>query len=218
MIKVFNSLQEFSNYTNGGLVAGDLYYVLSDGSVHFRTNNIDGKDTVYKMNPEPVLIEGEFTENGTYEPEEADGYSSVVVNVSGGSEPEYTAVNLNTFTLNYDNHNFGYMITGTLGQTIEVYNPNHLTFALGQGTYPMNPSTGELGAPSIMQNGISSYDYIGDNYLEHLYVQIAPNTQEGNYSESGFAITYYSQAGTPVDGVIYYRIIDDNASQEDSEA
>ena len=47
MIKVFNSQQEFSNYTQGGLVAGDLYYVLADGSVHFRTNNIDGTDTVY---------------------------------------------------------------------------------------------------------------------------------------------------------------------------
>jgi hypothetical protein len=47
MIKVFNSQQEFSNYTQGGMVAGDLYYVLADGSVHFRTNNIDGTDKVY---------------------------------------------------------------------------------------------------------------------------------------------------------------------------
>lgn len=47
MIKVFNSKNEYDNYTKGGLVAGDLYYVLDDGSVHFRTNNIDGEDKVY---------------------------------------------------------------------------------------------------------------------------------------------------------------------------
>lgn len=216
MIKVFNSLQEFNNYTNGGLVAGDLYYVLSDGSVHFRTNNIDGKDTVYKMNPEPVLIEGEFTENGTYEPEEADGYSSVVVNVSGGSEPEYTALNLNTF--HKQGYNFDTLISATVGQTIEVYNPNHFNISVGPASQAISPSTGEPDGYYISQNGISSYDSYNDNYLEHLYVQNAPDTSMSSYSQYGFAITYYSAAGTPTDGVIYYRIIDDNASQEDSEA
>jgi len=182
MIKVFNSKNEYDNYTQGGLVAGDLYYVLADGSVHFRSNNIDGEDKVY---------------------DKGDGGSA--------PEPEYTELNLNTFTVNSSGKNFSTMITATVGKTIEVYNPNHLAFALGQGGYPVNPSTGELDAPAINQNGISSYDTLNDNVLEHLYVCNAPNTMEGAYSDFGFCISYYSAAGTPVDGVIYYRIIDDSA-------
>lgn len=62
MIKVFNSQEEFSNYTQGGMVAGDLYYVLSDGSVHFRTNNIDGIDKVYdKGDGAPVSTDTKIT-------------------------------------------------------------------------------------------------------------------------------------------------------------
>lgn len=81
MIKVFNSQQEFSNYTQGGMNAGDLYYVIEDKSVHFRTNNIDNVDTDYHMEASPVLIEGLFTQNGSYKPENADGYSEVKINV-----------------------------------------------------------------------------------------------------------------------------------------
>ena len=58
MIKVFNNTQEYNTYTQGGLVAGDLYYVLENGSVHFRTNNIDGEDKVYDK-----------TDEGSSEPE-----------------------------------------------------------------------------------------------------------------------------------------------------
>jgi hypothetical protein len=47
MIKVFNNTQEYNSYATNGLQSGDLYYVLDDGSVHFRTNNIDGEDKVY---------------------------------------------------------------------------------------------------------------------------------------------------------------------------
>lgn len=62
MIKVFNSAEEFGNYTQGGMVAGDLYYILSDGSVHFRTNNIDGTDTVYsKGDGAPVSTDTKIT-------------------------------------------------------------------------------------------------------------------------------------------------------------
>ena len=211
MIKIFNKTADYETYSANGINSGELCYVKEDKSAHFRTNNIDGEDKTYNMSEgeggSANLTTLEATENGTYDTTgtDYDGYSEVTVNVAAPT-PQYTALNLNTFIKNYDNHNFGIMITGTLGKTIEVYNPNHLTFTLGQGTYPMNPSTGELGAPSIMQNGISSYDYIGDNYLEYLYVTNAPNTTDGSYSDYGFAITYYSQSGTPVDGVIYYRV------------
>jgi len=184
MIKVFNSKNEYDNYTQGGLVAGDLYYVLGDGSVHFRSNNIDGEDKVY---------------------DKGDGGSA--------PEPEYTELNLNTLTVHSDSKSFSTLITGTVGKTIEIYNPNHLTFQVGQGSPKMNPSTGEPDGNYIYQNGINSYDYKNDSYLEHLYVCNAPNTQDGYYSEYGFYIGYYSEAGTPIDGVIYYRIIDD-ASEE----
>lgn len=184
MIKVFNSQQEFSNYTQGGMVAGDLYYVLSDGSVHFRTNNIDGTDKVY---------------------DKGDGGSA--------PEPEYTELNLNTLTVHSDGKSFSTLISATVGQTIEIYNPNHFSFSVGQGQPNLNPSTGESDGYQIMQNGISSYDYMNDSYLEHLYATNAPNIFDGSYSENGFAIAYYSAAGTPIDGVIYYRIIDD-ASEE----
>jgi len=184
MIKVFNSKNEYDNYTQGGLVAGDLYYVLADGSVHFRSNNIDGTDKVYDKG-------------------------------DGGSAPQYTELNLNTFTIDSSGHYFSTMITATVGQTIEVYNPNHLNIQVGQGNYYIDPTSGEISnVPSIYQYGISSQNYNGSISLEHLYVQNAPNNMEGSYSENGFCIMYYSEAGTPVDGVIYYRIIDDNASQE----
>ncbi len=182
MIKVFNTTNEYSNYTQGGLIAGDLYYVLDDGSVHFRTNNIDGTDKVYNKG-------------------------------DGAPEPEYTELNLNTFTANSSGKSFSTLITATVGKTIEIYNPNHLVFYVGQGQPNVNPSTGETDGYVIYQNGISTYVYTTDSYLEHLYVQNAPNNMEGGYSDYGFTITYYSAAGTPIDGVIYYRIIDD-ASQE----
>ena len=185
MIKVFNSKNEYDNYTQGGLVAGDLYYVLADGSVHFRSNNIDGEDKVY---------------------DKGDGGSA--------PEPEYTELNLNTLQAKSDGKTFSTLITATLGQTIEIYNPNHLTFSVGQGQPNINPVDGEIDGYVIYQNGINSYSYFSDSYLEHLYAQNAPNIMEGSYSENGFTITYYSEAGTPVDGVIYYRIIDDNASEE----
>ena len=132
----------------------------------------------------------------------------------GSTEPEYTELNLNTFTVNSSGKNFSTMITATVGKTIEVYNPNHLTFSVGQGQPGINPVDGEIDGYVIFQNGISSYnEYNLSEPLEHLYAQNAPNIWEGSYSENGFCITYYSEAGTPIDGVIYYRIIDD-ASEE----
>lgn len=177
MIKVFDTTQDYEIYSADGLKSGDFCYVAEDKTAYFRTNNIDGEDKVY--------------------------------NTGGGSdEPEYTELNLNTLTADSSGKNFSTMITATVGQTIEIYNPNHLPFNVGHGNYPIDPMTGDLSnAASIYQNGISSYDNINDNYLEHLYVTNAPNIMEGSYSEYGFCIGYYSQAGTPIDGVIYYRII-----------
>lgn len=241
MIKVFDKVKDFEDFSYLGMKSGNLYYVTEDKSVHFKTNNIDGIDKEYNIGvgndivPEgniAIIQNGEnidvteyatasvnvpipdgyivpsgsttITENG--ENIDIAQYATITVNVAAPT-PEYTAVNLNTFTVDSYGHNFSTMITATLGQTIEVYNPNHLIFSVGQGGYLINPSTGDLDAPSINQNGISSYDNINDNYLEHLYVTNAPNTMEGSYSDYGFYIGYYSQAGTAVDGVIYYRII-----------
>jgi hypothetical protein len=177
MIKVFNDAQEYNAYVQGGLTAGDLYYVLDDGSVHFRTNNIDGEDKVY---------------------DKGDGGST--------PEPQYTELNLNTSQAQSDGKNFYTLISATVGQTIEIYNPNHLTFTVGQAGPYINPTTGEIDGYIIYQNGISSKDGNGTINLEHLYVQNAPNNFEGSYSYDGFCISYYSAAGTPTDGVIYYRI------------
>ena len=178
MIKIFSTINDYENYISAGLTSGNLYYVLDDGSVHFRTNNIDGEDKVY---------------------DKGDGGST--------PEPQYTELNLNTFTVHSNGKNFSTLITATVGQTIEIYNPNHLSFSVGQGQPNMNPSTGEDDGYQIAQNGIASSIYNGST-LEHLYVTNAPNTMDGFYSEYGFCISYYSAAGTPTDGVIYYRIID----------
>lgn len=85
MIKVFDKTKEYEHYSQGGLISGELCYVEEDKTVHFRTNNIDGADKTYDMGEgsgsSAVLISGSFTENGSYQPEEADGYSEVTVNV-----------------------------------------------------------------------------------------------------------------------------------------
>lgn len=52
MVKVFDTISDFNAYVLGGMIAGDLYYVKEDESVHFRTNNIDGSDTDYSMSAE----------------------------------------------------------------------------------------------------------------------------------------------------------------------
>lgn len=85
MIKVFDKTKEYEHYSQGGLISGELCYVEEDKTVHFRTNNIDGADKTYDMGEgsgsSAVLISGSFTENGSYQPEEADGYSEVTINV-----------------------------------------------------------------------------------------------------------------------------------------
>lgn len=64
MIKTFETLEEYNNYTADGLKSGDIYYVKEDGSIHFYTNNIDGEAKVYNKGNIP---EGNITidENGT---------------------------------------------------------------------------------------------------------------------------------------------------------
>lgn len=47
MIKIFDTLQQYNNYTADGLKSGITYYVKEDGSIHFYTNNIDGTLKVY---------------------------------------------------------------------------------------------------------------------------------------------------------------------------
>jgi len=80
MINTFKKVKDFTDFTTGGMKSGDLYYVEEDKSIHLRTNNIDGTEKDYSATSS-VLVTDTFTENGTYTPEEADGYSSVTVNV-----------------------------------------------------------------------------------------------------------------------------------------
>lgn len=47
MIKIFDTLQQYNNYTEDGIKSGIIYYVKEDGSIHFYTNNIDGEAKVY---------------------------------------------------------------------------------------------------------------------------------------------------------------------------
>lgn len=151
MIKVFNSQQEFSNYTQGGMNAGDLYYVKENKSINFRTNNIDNVDTDYHMEASPVLIEGLFTQNGIYKPENADGYSEVKINVpipDGYIQPSGTkTISENGTSIDVTNYaNVDVNVSGgsqpvytdatisdaspilcslNAGETIDVYNLNH---------------------------------------------------------------------------------------------
>ena len=174
MIKVFNNTQEYNSYVQGGLTAGDLYYVLDDGSVHFRTNNIDGEDKVY---------------------DKGDG---------GGSEPQYTELNLNTFTYMDGWYKFTKGIEAVKGKSIEVYNPNHFDIVVGLGDLTPHPATGDMVGPLITSDFLSSKQ--NDNtYVEHLYLT---NADYDNYTTAQpyFVIELESQTDTPIDGVIYYRI------------
>ena len=135
MIKVFNSTNEYDNYIKGGLVAGDLYYVLADGSVHFRTNNIDGTDKVYNKGdggstePEWITVstnaEGEYrlsTETGkVYEflfPSDQDfqipGFINDLDDFISISSLEYMGNSTHKYLVN---NRVGYkaLITNTLG-------------------------------------------------------------------------------------------------------
>lgn len=214
MIKIFNKTADYETYSANGINSGELCYVKEDKSAHFRTNNIDGSDKTYNMSEgeggSANLTTLEVTENGTYNTTgtDYDGYSEVTVNVAAPT-PQYTTLNLNTLPAKSDGKHFSTLISATLGQTIEIYNPNHLTFSVGQGQPSLNPMTGDLDGYDMLQSDICSFNKYSQNMsepLEHLYVSNAPNTMEGSYSEYGFTITYYSEAGTPVDGVIYYRV------------
>lgn len=101
MIKVFNTLSEYNTYVEGGLVAGDVYYVKEDESAHFQTNNIDGSLGVYDFVPGsgdsdyylPVLVDASFTANGSYSPADydADGFDQITIAVpSSGIVPTGT--------------------------------------------------------------------------------------------------------------------------------
>lgn len=101
MIKVFETVREYNSFVQGGLVAGDVYYVKEDESAHFQTNNIDGSLGVYDFIPGsgdsdyylPVLVDASFTANGSYSPADydADGFDQITIAVpSSGIVPTGT--------------------------------------------------------------------------------------------------------------------------------
>ena len=87
MYKVFDTLEEYNQFTNDGanLTAGVIYYVNEDGSTHFQTNNIDGEEKVYDMIdgiPEGYIVPSgniSITENG--ENINVNEYATASVNV-----------------------------------------------------------------------------------------------------------------------------------------
>lgn len=82
MVKSFKTNSEYESYVSGGLIAGELYWVEEDKSVHFRTNNIDGTDKVYNIGVGDDLVpEGNIaiTENG--EDIDVAEYATATVNV-----------------------------------------------------------------------------------------------------------------------------------------
>lgn len=87
MYKVFDTLQEYNQFTDNGtnLTSGAIYYIKEDGSTHFQTNNIDGEEKVYDMIdgiPEGYIIPNgniSITENG--ENINVNEYATASVNV-----------------------------------------------------------------------------------------------------------------------------------------
>ena len=87
MYKVFDTLQEYNQFTDNGtnLTSGAIYYIKEDGSTHFQTNNIDGEEKVYDMIdgiPEGYIIPSgniSITENG--ENINVNEYATASVNV-----------------------------------------------------------------------------------------------------------------------------------------
>lgn len=71
MIKTFKTKEEFEQYAVD-LQSGNIYYIESDGEVHFRTNNIDGTSKVYECKVDAVrasdanLCNCVIKENGKY--------------------------------------------------------------------------------------------------------------------------------------------------------
>lgn len=74
MITIFDTKEQFNTYTNNGqnIPSGFLYYVKEDETVHFNTNNIDGKQEIKNGLTDPegegyIIPTGNIaiTENGT---------------------------------------------------------------------------------------------------------------------------------------------------------
>lgn len=118
MIKVFNDTQEYNSYVQGGLTAGDLYYVLDDGSVHFRTNNIDGEDKVYNKGDGGSAPEPQYTEATI-----GNGESVMIGANKGDSFEVYNPNHTNIMVFSSDGSN---MSSGIVG------NYEHIYFTVGE--------------------------------------------------------------------------------------
>jgi hypothetical protein len=192
MIKVFDTTKEFETYSADGLKSGELCYVTEDKTAHFRTNNIDGVDKDYNMSEgggssEPVLIEGEFTENGTYEPEDADGYSSVVVNVAAPT-PTYSELTFINGICENDT------ISCQDGDCFEIYNPNRGNLWIGvfSSTEMINMPIGYQGNNEhfyITCNSMKGFDNGGFDNPNQILVKT--NSASADYNT--------------FNGIVYYR-------------
>lgn len=120
MIKVFKTTNEYDNYVEGGMVAGDLYYVIEDKSVHFRTNNINGEDNEYDMSeggsaPTPTYSELTFVngmcEDGVISCQDGDCFE--IYNPNGGHlwVGIYSSTESGTAPVGYEGDNEHFYIT-----------------------------------------------------------------------------------------------------------
>ena len=92
MIKVFNTESQFEAYTANGMQSGDLYYVIANESVHFRTNNIDGTDTSYNIgNSGGTTPSGNITITENGDNIDVAQYATASVNVPAPT-PSYNEV------------------------------------------------------------------------------------------------------------------------------
>lgn len=187
MIKVFKTTNEYDNYVEGGMVAGDLYYVIEDKSVHFRTNNINGEDNEYDMSEGGggTIPTGniEITQNGTNI--DVAQYATATVNVSA---PTPTYSELTFINGECENHT----ISCQDGDCFEIYNPNggHLWIGIYSSTETNSPVgyEGDNEHFYITCNCMKGFGNGGINNPNQIIVDINPASADA-YSFNG--IVYY---------------------------
>lgn len=98
--KIYDTLQEYNSETADGTVlkCGILYYVKEDSSSHFRTNNIDGSDTIYDGGQIPegyILPTGDISLTENASEVDVKQYATATVNVESPVEL------VDSYTLSY---------------------------------------------------------------------------------------------------------------------
>lgn len=228
MIKVFETVREYNSFVQGGLVAGDVYYVKEDESAHFQTNNIDGSLGVYDFIPGsgdsdyylPVLVDASFTANGSYSPADydADGFDQITIAVpSSGIVPTGTLTISSNGT--YDVTNYA-----SAAVSISAPEPSYTWQTLSGNNLEMNIGTTYVFKTNVagVYMGHIGIDTEGDGDLDfdddsQMLGQMVANTEyyftslnEG-YGEHSYMIFAGSsnnyETALPAGAVIQYAVL-----------